>query len=342
MIRTAIIGCGFSATTFHIPFITVDPSYQMTHLVSGKGSALQEDYPGVEVVADWQQLDCREIDLVIITTPNHLHYEQCQHFLQQGCHVVCEKPFVLSSNEAIALKQLAEQAGRVLCVFQNRRWDGDFLTLQSLLHSHRVGEPKRLVSRFDRFRPQVRQRWREQAVPGAGILWDLGPHLIDQALVLFGLPDSIEASARIQREGAVVVDNFDIWMHYPDVEVALGSSSFQAGPNSRFLLQGTEGSYIKNGLDVQEDALKKGVDIRDDRWGQEPEDNWGILYQENTSHLITTKPGNYGVFWHQLAQAIENDGESPVSLDDSIRVIQVLELALKSSESGQRLPVKFD
>ena len=339
MIRTAVIGCGFSATTFHIPFISVDPSFQLTHLVSGKGAALQAEYPDVTIVTDWRQLDCHAVDLVIITTPNHLHYEQCRYFLEQGCHVVCEKPFVLSSAEAIELKQVAEQAGQVLSVFQNRRWDGDFLTLQSLLDSKRVGQPKRLVSRFDRFRPNVRQRWREQAVPGAGILWDLGPHLIDQALVLFGVPESVDASARMQRDAAVVVDNFDIWLHYPDIEVALGSSSFQAGPNARYVLEGTEGTFIKNGLDIQEDALKKGLDIQDERWGQEPEDSWGILYQENTSHLITTKPGNYGVFWHQLAEAIRHQGDSPVPLADSIRVIQLLELAIQSSELGKRLAV---
>lgn len=160
MIRTAIIGYGFSSTTFHIPFITADPNYQLTHIVSGKGPAVQLDFPDVTVVSQWQSLDCSQVDLVIITTPNHLHYEQSRFYLEQGCHVVCEKPFVLSSEQAQDLQNIARDRQRVLTVFQNRRWDGDFLTLESILDHKKVGTPKRLVSRFDRFRPSVRQRWR--------------------------------------------------------------------------------------------------------------------------------------------------------------------------------------
>lgn len=339
MIRTAIVGYGFSATTFHIPFLMADSSYQLTHLISQKAETVQSELPGVIVVNDWQALDCRQVDLVIITTPNYLHGRQCRHFLEQGCHVVCEKPFVLSSTEARELQAIAEKHGRVLTVFQNRRWDGDFLTLQSLLDNQRVGQPKRLVSRFDRFRPEVRARWREQPGDGSGILWDLGPHLIDQAVMLFGQPQSIQANTRIQRSAAVVVDNFDIWLHYPEVEVVLGSSSFQAGPNQRYVLEGTEGTYIKHGLDVQEECLKKGWDVLDDRWGQEPDELWGVLYQPNSSHLITTKPGNYAVFWHQLSEAIANGAQSPVPLEDSILGIHLLELAIESSRRGQKLEV---
>lgn len=337
MIRTAIIGFGFSAKTFHIPFIIADPNYELTHIVSSKGDAIQLDFPDITTVADWASLDCSEIDLVIVTTPNHLHYEQTRHFLQQGCHVVCEKPFVLSSEQARELQALAETVQKVLTVFQNRRWDGDFLTLQALLDHKQVGDVKRLTSRFDRFRPQVRSRWREQPGAGAGILWDLGPHLLDQAVTLFGAPKTIEASVLAMRDGAEVDDNFDIWLGYDSFQVILGSSSFQAGPNQRFQLEGSEGTYIKHGLDVQEDALKKGLDVNDERWGHEHDDSWGLIYQENSSHLMTTKPGNYGVFWHQLAQSIEQGAASPVPLDDSVLVIRLLELAIESSVQGRRL-----
>lgn len=337
MLQTAVIAYGFSATTFHIPFLLADPNYSLNTIVTSKVDSVRLEHPDVNLVETIEQVDVEAIDVVIITTPNSLHFSQAEFFLQRGCHVVLEKPFVLSSEDAKALKKLASEKGVQLTVFQNRRWDGDFLTVQSLMDSKSVGKVKRFVSRFDRFRPNVRQRWREQAVPGGGILWDLGPHLLDQAVCLFGKPVWIEANVLALRDGAVVDDNFEIRMGYEDCQVQLGSSSFQAGPNARFQIEGTEGSFIKYGLDVQEDALKKGVSVLDDQWGREPSEDWGILYQESSSRLIATKPGGYQAFWYQLRESIVNHASAPVPLDDSVLVIHLIELAIEANKSGRRI-----
>lgn len=339
MIRTALIAYGFSAQTFHLPFILQDNHYQLTHIVSSKADSVKLDFPNIPVLSTYQELNPDQIDLVVITTLNDSHYAIAEHFLSANCHVVVEKPFVLKASEAQSLADLANAKGKQLAVFQNRRWDGDFLTVQALIDASRVGQVKRFTSRFDRFRPEVRVRWREQPGEGTGILWDLGPHLIDQAVALFGAPSHVQARLGCLRDGAQVVDNFDLWFDYDGFEVSLGSSSFQAGPNARFLLEGTEGTFIKYGLDVQEDALRAGADVQDERWGQETDDAWGILYGGDRSQLITTKPGNYAAFWHQLAKAIEDGSEPPVPLDDAVLVIRLLELAISSSEQGKKLSV---
>ena len=342
MIRTAVVAYGFSSSTFHIPFIQADPNFQLTSIVTSKVDAVKLEFPECHVVPDLSFLDPGQIELVVITSPNRLHYEQVHFCLSLGLHVVVEKPFVLASDEAVELAKLAAEKGVQVVVFQNRRWDGDFLTLRSLMDSGAVGDVKRLTSRFDRFRPVVRERWREQPGAGAGILWDLGPHLLDQAVCLFGRPSAIQANVSALREGADVDDNFEIWLEYPDKQVHLGSSSFQPGPNNRFSLEGTGGSYLKYGLDVQEQDLKNGADVLDDRWGQESEDSWGILYQESGSKLVPTKPGNYGVFWHQLGQAILESAQAPVPIAESIQVIKLIELAFESSRLGKKLIVQGD
>ena len=339
MIRTAVVAYGFSATTFHLPFIEADSRFELAAIVTSKVLAVKAEYPSVCVVASLHELRNAQIDLVVITSPNHCHYEQAAYFLQQGCHVVVEKPFVLNLDHAQQLAALAERQQRQLVVFQNRRWDGDFLTLQSLIDEQRVGDIKRLTSRFDRFRPVVKSRWRELTGDGAGILWDLGPHLLDQMVTLFGKPSALQANITTLRAGAVVDDNFELWLDYETFQVNLGSSSFQAGPNARFLLEGDEGTFIKYGLDPQENSLKLGVDVTDERWGQEPSESWGILYKANSNKMITTKPGNYGAFWHQLASAIEEGGASPVPIVDSILVIKLLALAHESARLGCRLLV---
>jgi len=340
MIRTAVVAYGFSSKTFHIPYLLTEPEFHWSHIVTSKVASVRMEFPDVSVVGTVDELDADQIDLVIITSPNSAHFTQVRYFLEKDCHVVIEKPFVLNSENAVYLKDLAEQRKKRLIVFQNRRWDGDFLTIRSLIETKRIGSVKRLISRFDRFRPVVRDRWREAPGDGAGILWDLGPHLIDQAIALFGKPKSISANVGCLRENAQVDDVFDITLEFDDIEVQVGSTCFQAGPNSRFILEGTEGTFVKYGLDVQEDALKQGADILDDRWGHESEECWGILYAEDSNKMIATKPGSYGVFWHQVAACISGGGDSPVPIDDSLLCIRLIELAHESSLSGRRLTVE--
>ncbi|MFT7418103.1 MAG: scyllo-inositol 2-dehydrogenase (NADP+) [Reinekea sp.] len=342
MIRTAIVAYGFSAQTFHIPYLQMEPGFLWSHMVTSKPDAFHLSHPEVAVVQNLADLAFDTLDLVVITSPNHAHFDQAKYCLEQGCHVIVEKPFVFTVEQAETLKALAAQCERQLIVFQNRRWDGDFLTIQGLIDNQSVGQVKRLVSRFDRFRPEVRSRWREQQGQGTGITWDLAPHLIDQAIALFGCPKTLTANIRCLRDGAEVDDNFEIWLDYESLQVVLGSSSFGAGPNPRFALEGTEGSFVKFGLDVQESALKLGEDLLDERWGQESDEHWGILYQAHQSKLVTTKPGNYGAFWHQVALCLEQGAQSPVPIDDSILAIHLLALAHQSAQQGRRMTVVDD
>jgi predicted dehydrogenase len=339
MIRVAVVGYGFSSTTFHLPFIQADPQFSLQYIVSSKVDSVKLDHADVAAVSQLSDIPVDKVDLVVITTPNQLHFEQVRDCLNAGWHVVVEKPFVLSREQAVTLADLAEQLGRLLVVFQNRRWDGDFLTLRSMIDTGGVGQVKKFVSRFDRFRPNVRVRWREQAGPGAGILWDLGPHLVDQMVALFGKPSAVTASVMTLRDSADVDDNFEIWFEYPGFQVMLGSSSFQAGPIARFQLEGSEGTFIKYGLDVQEDALRRGEDVSDERWGQETEDSWGILYSETKNKLLVTKPGNYGAFWHQVYLCLAEGAKSPVPLSESILVIELIELAFKSSQEKRTITI---
>jgi len=337
MIKTAIVAYGFSANTFHVPFLSADNRFQITSFVSRRSENVLLDHPDVCVVPELKDLDFSSIDLVVITSPNIAHFEQAKFALEHGAHVVIEKPMVTNSAQAIDLANIAAANKRQLIVFQNRRWDGDFLTIQSLIENGQLGKVKKLYSRWDRFRPVVRERWREQAIDGSGILWDLGPHLIDQAVALFGSPKTVQASVSATRENSVVDDNFEIILEFEEVTVHVGSSCYNAGPNQRFRIEGTKGSFLKYGLDVQEDSLKKGLDVTDDRWGHEPSENWGVLYQNEKSQVIASKPGDYGVFWYQVAQCIEAGAETPVPISEALTVVKIIEQAHISAKTGRKV-----
>lgn len=338
MIKTAIVGYGFSSKTFHIPFLMAHPNFEWTHVISRHPDALLQDFPSIHCLESIEHLANSPVDLVVITTPNTLHFEQAKFCLEHGMHVVLEKPMVVSSQQALTLTELSEKTDKRLCVFQNRRWDGDFLTLRSIVNNQDIGQIKRFTSRFDRFRPMVRERWREQPGAGTGMLWDLGPHLVDQTITLFGPPKTISARVATLRDHALVDDHFDLWLDYDDCQVHLGSSSFQAGPNARFVLEGTHGTFIKYGLDGQEGDLKRGLDVSDANWGHDAVTSWGTLYTENNHRLVPTEPGNYLQFWHKVSQCIEQNAPPPVPLADAVLVIRILELAHRAALSGQRLP----
>ncbi len=332
MINTAILGYGFSAKTFHLPFLSASSAFKVTDIVSSRPEDVKADLPDVQVTADYSQLKTDRLDLVIITTPNSLHFQQAKYFLNSSCHVLVEKPFVLNSEQAKELQQLAKAKNKQLVVFQNRRFDGDFLTLQKLIEQGLLGDIKRFHSRFDRFRPNVRKRWREQKGEGAGILWDLAPHLVDQAVCLFGRPKAVSAVVKNLRLQAEVDDNFEISLEYDNLIVQLGSSSFQAGPVHRFSLQGSEGNFEKYGLDVQEEALRLNVDVKDKAWGEEGSEHWGKIYTEVGEHVVKTEPGNYAAFFQKLAEAITEGSKPPVTLGDSVLVIEILEKAHRSAQ----------
>lgn len=340
MIRTLLVGFGFSATTFHLPFLNQLSEFTVSGVVSSRPDDVAAVLPGVPVYASMGKAFAdQRFDLAVITTPNTYHEVQSRQALMNDCHVLVEKPFTLSGDEAEALVALAAQKQKKLCVFHNRRFDGDFLTLKKLISDGSVGDVKRLVSRFDRFRPQPRDRWRENAGPGAGIFWDLGPHLIDQALQLFGVPEQIHGVVQIAREGGQSDDSFDLTLFYSNVTVQLGSSPFQANRTLRFELQGTEGSFRKFGLDPQEDQLKQGLTFDNAQWAREPEEAFGELATAQGANIVPTLAGEYVTFYRQLGKAVSNGAKLPADGETVIPVIKLIELAIESAETGKVMPV---
>ena len=346
MISTLLVGFGFSATTFHLPFLNYLPQFSIDVVISSKPDAVKAVLPHAEVYSSLEEaLKIHDVDLVIITTPNHLHGQQARMALEHSCHVLVEKPFTLNSEEAEALVDLANAQNKQLCVYHNRRFDGDFLTIKKLIDDGRLGEIKRLESRFDRFRPIPRNRWRENAGPGSGIFWDLGPHLIDQALQLFGEPKEVSASIQTLRENGQSDDTFDVTLHYIDKVVKLGSSAFQAGATLRYDLQGTKGSFRKFYLDPQEDQLRAGLSFDDENWALTNNKENGVLAFTNESgelveETVATLKGEYLTFFNRLAHAIEDGKFSPADASTVIPVIKVIELAITAS--AQKVSLTFN
>ena len=346
MISTLLVGFGFSATTFHLPFLNYLPQFSVDVVISSKPDAVKAVLPHAEIYSSLEEaLKIHDVDLVIITTPNHLHSQQARVALEHSCHVLVEKPFTLNSEEAEALVDLASAQNKQLCVYHNRRFDGDFLTIKKLIDDGRLGEIRRLESRFDRFRPIPRNRWRENAGPGSGIFWDLGPHLIDQALQLFGEPKEVSASIQTLRENGQSDDTFDVTLHYSDKVVKLGSSAFQAGATLRYDLQGTKGSFRKFYLDPQEDQLRAGLSIDDENWALTNNKENGVLAFTNESgelveETVATLKGEYLTFFNRLAHAIEDGKFSPADASTVIPVIKVIELAITAS--AQKVSLTFN
>jgi predicted dehydrogenase len=277
-----------------------------------------------------------EIELIVVATPNSSHFELARQSLIAGKHVVVDKPFTNTSAEAQELIDLARTQNRLITVHHNRRWDGDFLTVRKLIDGNVLGRLAEYESHFDRFRSQVRpDAWREEEGEGSGILFDLGSHLIDQAQVLFGQPRMLTADIRVQREMAKAVDNFELILDYDGLKVTLKATMLAREPGPRFLLYGTDGSFLKYGLDPQEEALKQGRTPMDAGWGEEPKDLWGRLNtQSGELHiegLVETLPGCYQAFYQNVADAIRGRAELAVKPEEARNTIRIIELAMQSS-----------
>jgi scyllo-inositol 2-dehydrogenase (NADP+) len=339
MIKTAVIGYGLSAKTFHLPFIRQQAGLQLV-AISSSQPELRLDYPNLTHYQKAEELiQQTDAELLVITSPNSSHYPLAKQALLCGKHLVVEKPFVLTEAEGIELFQLAQKQQRQLFVYHNRRFDGDFLTLQQLLQSGELGTIRYFESHFDRFRPEPKKRWREQPGAGSGILYDLAPHLIDQALVLFGAPEAITARCRALRQGSETVDYFHLLLEYPDKEVVLHSSPFCAFPTCRFILQGDLGSYHKTGLDPQEDALRAGQQPGGALWGQEKAEMHGLLATADGQKVYPGLAGNYQLFYQQLVLALTGGEYTLVRVEDALLTARLIELALQSQQQGKRLLV---
>ena len=316
-IRTGLIGHGLGGRAFHEPLI------RACERLSLAGIATRRTTPDpADLIAD------PEIELIVVSTPNHSHFPLAKAALEAGKHVAIDKPFTVTLAEADELIALARATARVLTVFHNRRWDGDFLTVRKLLASGRLGEAMRYEAHWDRFRAAIKPGWKEQAGPGTGLLGDLGPHLIDQALLLFGAPDAVEGDIERQRAGSEVDDYFALTLHYGKRRALLGSSLLAAAPRPRFALHGSEGSFVKYGLDPQEPQAEAGMTPTDPGFGVEEESRHGILtLADGSSETVPTERGNYLAFYDGVAAAILDGAPVPVEPADARAGLEIIELA---------------
>jgi predicted dehydrogenase len=317
---------------------------KLSHIVSSDPAKVRRDWPHVTVISSIDEACSNpSIGLIVIATPNTTHFEFAQKCLSAGKHVVVDKPFTLTVAEASKLLAQAAAANRLISVFQSRRWDGDFLTLRRLLNHGPLGEITHFESHYDRYRPQVKSRWREMPGPGSGMWFDLGPHLIDQILQLFGLPEAIFADLAAQRRGSLTVDYFHVLMRYGAQRVIVHGESFASAELPRFIVHGTLGSYVKFGMDTQEEALKHGEKPGGPGWGADPRP--GTVYSWETDHLqsasVPATPGNYLGFYEAIRDAITRGAPNPVSPQDALGVMTVLETAVQGSEERRELPFQL-
>ncbi|MEN5015608.1 oxidoreductase [Erwinia sp. Eh17-17] len=342
-IRVGLVGYGFASKTFHAPLIAGTAEMELAAVSSSDASKVHADWPSVQVVSDPQALfDDPTLQLIVIPTPNDTHFPLAKAALNAGKHVVVDKPFTVTLSQARELDALAKSKGLLLSVFHNRRWDSDFLTVKALLAEGTLGDVRYFESHFDRFRPQVQQRWREQQGPGSGIWYDLGPHVIDQALQLFGSPVAINVDTADLRPGAVTTDYFHATLIYPQRRVVLHASMLVAAESPRYQVHGTLGSYVKYGLDPQEDRLKSGARPPQEDWGYDMRD--GVLTLAEGEGLVEktllTIPGNYPAYYAAIRDAVNGVGENPVKAEEAIQVMELIELGLQSAAKRQTLSLK--
>lgn len=337
-INTAIIGFGSVAEKMHAPLIDVCPDLELVASVERRTNRCEELYAGVTTYRSLQELLAADAaDLIVITTPNEFHFPMAMQCLEAGKHVLVDKPVTIFSHEAEELNKLAEKKGLICSVFHNRRYDGDFMTLQKLVREGDLGDLVYLESHFDRFRPDVSENWREMEVPGNGITFDLGSHLIDQVVLLFGLPNWIQADIRKQRGGAIADDYFDIILDYGSLKARVTAGALVNAPTPKFLLLGKKGAYQKFGLDVQEAAFKAGVKPEGSSWGVEAEENWGEIFLNEGIKPYKTIPGDYRVLYQNVADAILKGTTLDITIAQAISVLKIIEASFISAEEGRRI-----
>lgn len=337
-IKTAIVGFGSVAEKMHAPLIEVCPDLELVASVERRTNRCEELYADVTTYRSLQELlDADVADLVVITTPNEFHFPMAKKCLEAGKHVVVDKPVTIFSHEAEELNKLAEEKGLTCSVFHNRRYDGDFMTLQKLVREGDLGDLVYLESHFDRFRPDITENWREKEVPGNGITFDLGSHLIDQVVLLFGLPNWIQADIRKQRTGAVADDYFDITLDYGSLKAKVTAGALVNVPTPKFLLLGKKGSYQKFGLDVQEAAFKAREKPEGPTWGVETEEKWGNIFLNEETKAYQTIPGNYRILYQNVADAISKGTALDITIPQTISVLKIIEASFESAKSGNRI-----
>lgn len=336
-IKAALLSYGMSGKVFQAPFLELHPGFELVGSWERSKKLIQEDYTHVKSYASIDEILADDVDLVVVNTPIDTHFEYTKKVLEAGKHAIVEKAFTSTVAEAEELAALAKANGVKLAVFQNRRWDSDFKTVRQVLVDGSLGEIVEAEFHFDRYNPQLsRKQHKETVNSGSGILKDLGPHIIDQALYLFGFPKAVFADIRITRENSVVDDWIDLVLYYTDLRVRLKASFFVREPNPAYVLHGKKGSFLKHRGDVQEDELKLMKKPNLDSWGTEPLDKEGFLHTEIDGRImhgrIPTLKGNYYDFFDGVYNAIVNDTAEPVTAEDGARVMQIIEAAILSNK----------
>jgi scyllo-inositol 2-dehydrogenase (NADP+) len=348
MEHTIIVGIasfGMSGKIFHAPLLTHHKNFRIKRIVERTKNEAQKLYPDVIVSRSFEDLlQDNEVELIVVNTPDQTHFEYAKKSLEAGKHVIVEKPFTLNVEQGEALIALARQKEKILSVFQNRRWDGDFLTVQRIVKEQMLGRLVDYEAHFDRYKNYIQtDSWKEQSVSGTGTLFNLGTHMIDQALVLFGMPKAVTAHLKIMRTGGEVDDWYDIRLHYLNVNVNLKASLLVREPGPRYILHGTHGSFLKWGLDPQEEALKQGKNPNDPNWGKESKEWWGLLNSEKDNRQFREKyetlPGNYSAFYDNIFDCIAHGTELAVKPEEALDVIRIIAAVKKSSAQQKTIMV---
>ena len=330
-----LIGYGFAARTFHAPLLAAEPGLALVRVASSDAGKVHADLPAIGVDADpFAVTTAADTDLVVIASPNDSHAPLARAALAAGKHVVVDKPFTLDLAEARDLIALAGERGRLLSVFHNRRWDSDYLTVKAAIAAGLIGTVAHLESHIDRFRPAVRQRWREGAGPGSGVWFDLGPHLVDQALQLFGLPHAVTGSLAMQRDGALSDDWAHVVLDYGPRRVVLHASMLVAGGSPRFVVHGDRGSIVKRHPDQQEPQLLAGMAPGAPGWGADGDP----LRVYDAGGLVTERPAEAGDqrgYYAGIAAALRGEAPNPVPAAQALAVMAVIEAAAQSARTGR-------
>ena len=336
-IRTGVIGYGLAGRVFHAPMIHAVDGLELAAIVERSSRNAEARYPGI---ATYPSLDAMladsSLELIVVATPNELHATQAMQALRVGRHVVVDKPVGNSSAEIAAILQAARDSKRLLIPYHNRRFDGDFLTLRRLLAEQRLGRIVSLESTFDRWRPQPNLSvWRDVGGPGTGTLLDLGTHLVDQLVQLFGLPQAVSGEVLVERDSAKAVDSFTVRLHYPGLVATASANCLAAQPRPRFRVRGTQGNFLKWGLDPQEERLKANNSTVTGDLGVEPKSAWGTLVTESGDGLmqqaLPTTPGDYRLYYAAVRDALHGTAAPPVAAIDAWRVARILEMAERST-----------
>ncbi len=347
MIDVGVVGFGLGGRAFHAPIIHAVPGLRLAAIVQRTGVSARQFYPEAKIVRDLEELlAIPTISLVAIATPNETHFPFAKRCLEAGRHVVVDKPFTTTLAEARELVELARKQNRIVTVYQDRRFDGDFRTVQKMMAQHMLGRTVRFETAFDRCRPFIKANsWKEKPVPGSGVFFDLAPHLVDQVLQLFGPPETVLADIRIEREGSLIEDAFDLTFYYQGGMRALMMQSMLApDPRPHFRIQGTCGVYVKHTLDPQEALLRADHPASGEDWGVEPEKDWGTMTlwkdEQITQQKVPTLRGDYRDFYAQVRDAIPGNARPPVTTDEALRLMYTLELCRESS--SKRAPLQWE